>query len=93
MSKDDEVFSKYPTTMSCMEAFDQLTICYSIGGQFRNYYRHGKFNSCDDQLKKFKFCLFNSKNPIKVQEWYKAKSEHRKSTNALTDDLIWNERS
>ncbi|CCE62149.1 hypothetical protein TPHA_0B04800 [Tetrapisispora phaffii CBS 4417] len=83
--------SKYPTTMSCREAFDQLTSCYSVGGQFRNYYRYGEYNPCSKQLAKFKFCIMNSKDPVKVQEWYKEQIEYNKEYRGSSDD-IWEER-
>lgn len=84
--------SKYPTTMSCREAFDQLTICYSIGGQFRNYYRYGQFNPCQRQLAKLNFCLLHGSDPVKVQEWYKAELERNKELKG-SSDTIWKERS
>ncbi|CCD25762.1 Emi1p NDAI_0F04440 [Naumovozyma dairenensis CBS 421] len=85
------MLSEYPCTMSCMEAFDQLVACYSVGGQFRSYYRYGEFNPCQKQLSKFKFCLGNSKNPIKVQEWYKEQAEYNSKFRG-SSNAIWNER-
>lgn len=82
---------KYPTTMSCMEAFDRLTTCYSLGGQFRSYYRYGKLNPCDRQLARFKFCIFHGRNPVRVQEWYKEEMELNKKLKG-SSDVIWTER-
>ncbi|KAH3899569.1 related to Early meiotic induction protein 1 [Saccharomycodes ludwigii] len=82
---------KYPTTMSCTECFDQLTECFSIGGQFRNYYRYGKFDLCEKQGDKLKFCLANSTDPVKVQEWYKKELEYNKKYRGTSDD-VWEER-
>lgn len=82
---------KYPAEMSCLEAFDQLTACFSAGGQFRNYYRYGEFNPCQKQYEKFKFCIFNSKDPVKVQEWYKKRMEENKKRIG-SSDIIWQER-
>lgn len=79
--------SKYPTTMNCREAFDQLTICYSIEGKFRNYYRYGQFNPCQKQLTKLNFCLLHGTDPIKVQEWYKAELERNKVLKGSSDTL------
>lgn len=79
--------SKYPTTMNCREAFDQLTICYSIEGKFRNYYRYGQFNPCQRQLTKLNFCLLHGTDPIKVQEWYKAELESNKELKGSSDTL------
>lgn len=79
--------SKYPTTMNCREAFDQLTICYSIEGKFRNYYRYGQFNPCQKQLTKLNFCLLHGTDPIKVQEWYKAELERNKELKGSSDTL------
>ncbi|CDF91820.1 ZYBA0S14-01904g1_1 [Zygosaccharomyces bailii CLIB 213] len=83
--------SKYPTAMSCMEAFDQLTACYSVGGQFRSYYRYGEFNSCQKQQSKLKFCMFHGKDPIKVQQWHKEQIEFNNTHRGSADD-IWKER-
>ncbi|CCE91550.1 Emi1p TDEL_0C06610 [Torulaspora delbrueckii] len=83
--------TKYPSTMKCMEAFDQLTVCYSVGGQFRNYYRYGEFNACQKPLAKLKFCLVNGKDPVKVQEWHKDQIEYNKAHRGTSDD-VWQER-
>lgn len=82
---------KYPTTMSCREAFDQLTTCLSIGGQFRNYYRYGEFSACEKQVNKFKFCILNAKDPVKVQEWYHNQVEENKLRRG-SSDIVWKER-
>ncbi|CAI4056703.1 hypothetical protein N7582_000683 [Saccharomyces uvarum] len=86
-----EMSAKYPTTMSCREAFDQLTSCYSIGGQFRNYYRHGDFTSCDKQVSKFKFCIVHGSDPVKVQEWHKEQVSNNKTLQNSTG-IIWQEK-
>lgn len=83
--------NKYPTTMSCMQAFDQLTGCYSVGGQFRTYYRYGEFNPCQKQLAKLKFCMFHGKDPVAVQQWHKEQIEFNKTHRGSADD-IWQER-
>lgn len=83
--------TKYPSHMSCTEAFDQLTACYSLGGQFRHYYRYGEYNMCSKQLDKFKFCIINGSDPIKVQEWYHKQLQHNKVYMGISDD-IWKER-
>ncbi|CCK70698.1 Emi1p KNAG_0F00260 [Huiozyma naganishii CBS 8797] len=83
--------SKYPTVMSCMEAFDELTSCYSIGGQFRSYYRYGEFNPCQKQLEKLNFCMLHGRNPVKVQEWYRARIEENNKLKG-SSDAVWKER-
>lgn len=77
--------------MSCMDAFNRLTTCYSLGGQFRSYYRNGQLNACDKQLEKLKFCVFNSSDPIAVQQWYQQEAERNKRLVGSTD-IIWSER-
>lgn len=89
--KQERMSTKYPTTMSCREAFDQLTSCYSIGGQFRSYYRYGDFTSCDKQVSKFKFCIIHGNDPVKVQEWYKDQVSNNKALEN-TSGVIWQER-
>ncbi|GMM58072.1 Emi1 protein [Maudiozyma humilis] len=83
--------SKYPTTMSCMEAFNRLTTCYSLGGQFRSYYRVGHLNPCDRQLEKLKFCVWSGKDPVAVQQWYRAEAE-RNLRVVGSSEAIWQER-
>ncbi|AET37305.1 Emi1p Ecym_1047 [Eremothecium cymbalariae DBVPG len=83
---------KYPTQMSCMEAFDQLTECYSIGGLVRHYYRFGELNSCAKEMEKLKFCLMYGSDPIKVQKWYRDEVETNRRTKGTSDD-IWKVRS
>lgn len=79
---------EYPTTMSCRDAFDMLTRCYSFSGQFRNYYRYGELNNCHKQLAKFKFCMLHGSDPIKVQEWYRDVELEREELK-LDSDLVW----
>lgn len=81
----------YPITMSCTDAFDQLTGCFSIGGQFRHYYRYGNMNECMKEFEKFKFCVLHSKDPVKVQEWYKDQWQKNQERKGTSDD-IWKER-
>ncbi|SCU95145.1 LAMI_0F01200g1_1 [Lachancea mirantina] len=83
--------TKYPSTMSCAEAFDRLTSCYSVGGQFRNYYRYGEFNPCFKQLDKFKFCIVNGTDAVKVQQWYRDEANFNAKNRGTSDD-IWLER-
>lgn len=83
--------TKYPTSMSCTEAFDQLTACYSLGGQFRHYYRYGDFNPCATQLAKFKFCILNGSDPVQVQQWYRSQLENNRLRRGSSDE-VWQER-
>ncbi|SCU96492.1 LADA_0H01222g1_1 [Lachancea dasiensis] len=80
--------TKYPTTMSCTEAFDQLSACYSVGGQFRNYYRYGEFNACSKQLEKFKFCILHGSDQVKVQQWFRDQADFNSKHRGSSDD-IW----
>ncbi|CDR40379.1 CYFA0S05e00100g1_1 [Cyberlindnera fabianii] len=72
--------------MSCTEAFDQLTSCYSVGGQVKHYYRYGHMNDCVKQLERFQFCLFNS-DPVKIQQWYKKELDEKRARGSSED--IW----
>ncbi|SCU95598.1 LAFA_0G01178g1_1 [Lachancea sp. 'fantastica'] len=83
--------TKYPSTMSCTEAFDQLSACYSVGGQFRNYYRFGDFNACTKQLEKFKFCILHGTDPVEIQRWYQKQAEQNAENCGSSED-IWQER-
>jgi len=82
---------KYPSTMSCVECMDQLIDCFSFGGQLRNYYRYSKFDICENQTNKLKFCLTSGKDPVKIQEFYKEQLEFNKKYRGSSED-IWEER-
>lgn len=75
--------------MSCVEAFDQLTGCYSLGGQVRHYYRYGRMNDCLRQYDKFKFCIFNS-DPKAIQDYYRKVAEANKQRGSSED--VWEPR-
>lgn len=68
-----------------------MTVCYSVGGQFRSYYRYGEFDACQKPLAKLKFCLMHGRDPVKVQEWHKQQIEYNKSHRGTSDD-VWKER-
>lgn len=72
--------------MSCTEAFDQLTSCYSLGGQLRNYYRYGQMNDCVKEFSKFKFCLFNS-DPETIRQFHKDSLQELRSKGSSED--VW----
>ncbi|AMD19505.1 HCL646Wp [Eremothecium sinecaudum] len=84
--------SNFPTKMSCTEAFDRLTECYSIGGLVRHYYRFGEYNKCAKHMDKLMFCIWNSTDPVKVQKWYRDEWEVNKLTRGSSED-VWKVRS
>ncbi|CAK9435425.1 uncharacterized protein LODBEIA_P01520 [Lodderomyces beijingensis] len=47
----------YPSKLSIMTALDELIACFAIGGQVKNYYRYGSYDSCERQREKFWFAL------------------------------------
>ncbi|AAS54079.1 AFR707Cp [Eremothecium gossypii ATCC 10895] len=79
---------QYPSQISCTEAFDRLTDCYSIGGLVRHYYRHGEFNGCSKEIERFKFCILHGSDPVRVQQWYREEWEMNKSTKGTSED-VW----
>lgn len=71
---------------SCREAFDGLTQCYSVGGQFRSYYRFGEFSGCSEQLERLWSCM---RNRNKNQDALATKTK-----NSLPlSNAVWEERS
>ncbi|KAH9813069.1 hypothetical protein DFH28DRAFT_1030202, partial [Melampsora americana] len=45
-------------SISCLTAFDNLLLCYSLSNQLKSIYRFGELNhSCPSKLDDFKFCL------------------------------------
>ncbi|GMM33886.1 Emi1 protein [Saccharomycopsis crataegensis] len=74
--RKDPKLGQYPETMSCTTAFDELFGCYSVGGQFNNYYRYGELNPCSDAYEKFLFCVKNSTFGSKSEEEKKAEIQN-----------------
>ena len=51
------VLNEYPAKLSITTALDELIACFSLGGQFKNYYRYGSYDSCKRQREKFWFAI------------------------------------
>lgn len=51
--------SEFPTSMSIVTALDELLGCFAIGGQIKNYYRYGTYETCKRQREKFWFAVKN----------------------------------
>ncbi|SGZ58934.1 CIC11C00000003896 [Sungouiella intermedia] len=49
----------FPTDLSVLSAFDDLLLCFALGGQVRNYYRYGTYTTCAAQREKFWFAMWN----------------------------------
>lgn len=87
--------SEYPETMSCATAFDELFACYSLGGQFSNYYRYGEINNCVPNYEKFYFCVSNTyfskaleaEKKLEFQKFYKKQYLIKKAKGSSED--IW----
>ncbi|RCK54925.1 Early meiotic induction protein 1 [Candida viswanathii] len=55
--QSDTTLSDYPHHLSVVTAMDELFACFALGGQVRNYYRYGTYDSCDRATQKFWFAL------------------------------------
>lgn len=51
--------SSFPSDLSLLSAFDDVLMCFSLGGQIKNIYRYGSYTTCEAQRKKFWFAMFN----------------------------------
>lgn len=49
----------FPTDLSVLSAFDDILLCFALGGQVRNYYRYGTYTTCTAQREKFWFAMWN----------------------------------
>lgn len=58
-SKNDKFGEDFPSSISIIDAFDDVIGCYSINGYIKNYYRYGKINFCDYEKKKLWFSFKN----------------------------------
>lgn len=85
---------KYPTEMSCVQAFDLLVGCMGVSGQIRSYYRYGQTADCGFYLDKFKFCVmslgYGEEREARVAEWYEKKWGERLAKGSSED--VWVER-
>lgn len=62
--------SSFPTDISVLSAFDDVLLCFALGGQVRNYYRYGTYTTCLAQREKFWFAMWNgsiSESEINVE--------------------------
>lgn len=95
--KRKETLSKYsqlelnsfPDHMSITTAFDEILGCFSLGGQFKHYYRYGTYSLCENQREKFWFALTNgsftdkdnllkSESPIDIEKQIKIREFYKK---------------
>lgn len=53
----DTNLNEYPGLVSLMTALDELIACFALGGQVKNYYRYGTYDSCTRQREKFWFAI------------------------------------
>lgn len=51
--------SSFPTDLSVLSAFDDVLLCFALGGQIKHYYRYGTYTTCELQREKFWFALWN----------------------------------
>ena len=49
----------FPSHMSITTAFDEILLCFLLGGQLKHYYRYGTYSLCQPQREKFWFALAN----------------------------------
>jgi hypothetical protein len=89
--------SSFPTTMSCVQAFDELVDCYSIGGQVRHVYRYGHMNNCLDKRNKVKFCLVTKlagadEQKKRIATYYMEKLAKQKLERGSSED-VWKPRT
>lgn len=62
--------ASFPTDISVLSAFDDVLLCFALGGQVRNYYRYGTYTTCLEQREKFWFAMWNgslSESEINVE--------------------------
>ena len=71
MSNPDEIIS----SISCVDCIDALFHCFGPAHQFDRYYKDGKLDECDKQIKDLKFCI-------------KIKSASKDQTKTLLKELV-----
>lgn len=51
--------SSFPSEISVLTSIDELTGCFGLGYQLKNYYRYGEYSDCKRQREKFWFAIKN----------------------------------
>lgn len=69
--------SSFPSDLSLMSAFDDVLMCFSLGGQIKNIYRYGSYTTCEAQRKKFWFALWNGSFSEKEMDVEKLAADSR----------------
>ena len=49
----------FPSQISIVTAFDELLLCFALGGQVKNYYGYGSYSTSAEQREKIWFALKN----------------------------------
>ncbi|CAN3369712.1 hypothetical protein DICA3_F27424 [Diutina catenulata] len=57
--QEDTSMNDFPGSMSIVTALDELLGCFALGGQVKNYYRYGTYDTCVRQRQKFWFAVAN----------------------------------
>lgn len=98
----------FPTQISIITAFDELLLCFALGGQLKNYYRYGTYSTCQDQREKFWFAMrhgsftesdesLDDLNPKQLEKRQKISDFYRKrlmrtKANGSSED-VWDART
>lgn len=69
--------SSFPSDLSLMSAFDDVLMCFSLGGQIKNIYRYGSYTTCEAQRKKFWFAIWNGSFSEKEMDVEKLAADSR----------------
>ncbi|CAK7909825.1 hypothetical protein CAAN1_21S00760 [[Candida] anglica] len=95
--------SEFPDTLSITTAFDEILSCFSLGGQFKNYYRYGSYSLCTQQREKFWFAIQNGsftdskqnegdlEKRKNIQEFFKKRLLEQKAMGSSED--VWDART
>ncbi|KAG0151397.1 hypothetical protein CROQUDRAFT_651230 [Cronartium quercuum f. sp. fusiforme G11] len=81
-------------SVSCLTAFDNLLLCYSLSNQLKSIYRYGELNhTCSSKLDDFKFCLSLKAldKDKRAGLWHQRKAE--KILNGPNSEDVWDRRS
>ncbi|KAI5800244.1 hypothetical protein DFH27DRAFT_623622 [Peziza echinospora] len=92
-AKPDVSETTFPTTMNCLDAFDKVWYCYTLGGQFLNVYRYGHLRDCSSHLTDWRFCMrAKAYSPdtrrSKIAEHYMHKAAEYKKPGGSSED-VW----
>ncbi|KAI8918698.1 hypothetical protein BC831DRAFT_482892 [Entophlyctis helioformis] len=67
-----------PLTCSAWDAFDKAQLCFTVGPQFKHFYRFGTWKDCSPLVSDFTFCWsLRNKSEADAQQLLRERAEKK----------------